>query len=228
MLEESASDAVILAVFDGHGDAGHIVASHFRDSLPAALFASPKFAAIVEAADNIPPPSAAEAGRVAAEDEGTGGGEAPSPSRAADKKGGAMATLRFRASLRPPVEEPRARRDVGGALIDALAACEASLLARRDVDCAMSGCTGCVAVVIGSELTIANVGDSRAVLFRWVDGPTAAPEADAADSPATPRRGGGARRRALAPVTLTIDHKPSLPAETRRILLAGGRVASIT
>ncbi|XP_064110562.1 probable protein phosphatase CG10417 [Macrobrachium nipponense] len=58
-----------------------------------------------------------------------------------------------------------------------------------------SGCTACLALIRGSELYVANVGDSRIVVCR--DG---------------------------SAVDMSIDHKPEDDEETARIIKAGGRV----
>lgn len=59
----------------------------------------------------------------------------------------------------------------------------------------LAGSTACVAVIRGTQLVVASVGDSRAVLAV----------------------GGKA-------VELTVDHKPELPEEVRRIRKLGGRI----
>jgi serine/threonine protein phosphatase PrpC len=82
------------------------------------------------------------------------------------------------------------------------------------VDLSMSGCTACVAVVVGDHVTVANVGDSRAVLVR---AGTATAAAAGCSGSAT----------GLSAWPVSVDHKPSLPGETRRVLLAGGRLQSI-
>ena len=86
----------------------------------------------------------------------------------------------------------------------------------RPVDLSMSGCTACVLVARDAHVTVANVGDSRAALFRA--------------SPASAAGAGGKQGGAvsLSAWPLTVDHKPVLPGETRRILLAGGRLAALS
>ena len=207
------TDALVLAVFDGHGEHGHLVAGYMRDRLAARLFAHPAFThGRVEASDSpalahpaVPPtvgrPPLAPHGAVA---------------RASAAKPG----------LAPPrqlTSPPTLRRDVPTAIRDVLAQLEAEVLALQPaapaadavaaatsedaIDSTLSGCTACVAVIDGSHVTLANVGDSRAVLFRRaVDAPASAP---------------------FVAVPLTLDHKPSVPGETRRILLAGGRLHSL-
>lgn len=61
------------------------------------------------------------------------------------------------------------------------------------------GTTAVLAVFVGSELHVANVGDARAVLVRASDG---------------------------AAVRLSCDHKPSLDEESRRLRLAGAHVTA--
>lgn len=58
-----------------------------------------------------------------------------------------------------------------------------------------AGCTSVVAVVRGSQLVVANAGDSRCVLAK-----------------------------AGSAVEMTIDHKPDMPSERERIVHAGGSV----
>lgn len=67
-----------------------------------------------------------------------------------------------------------------------------------------SGSTAVVCCVTPSFVAVANVGDSRAVLARR----------SAADA-------------SLVAEPMSIDHKPSLPAETRRIQAAGGAVTAV-
>jgi serine/threonine protein phosphatase PrpC len=199
MHEDAGSDGVLLGVFDGHGAAGHVVAQLLRDGLPRALLASPCFSQLAPVPDNIAAPgSAGEAEALAGALAGGGGGSGSGSS------GGGGAGPHRAASQRAPTGAPTLRRNVGGALTEALGALEAALLARRDGACALAGSTACIACVTdGDHLTVANVGDSRAMLLR---------------------RGAGGR---LAPLGLSVDHKPSLPSEGRRILLAGGSIAPL-
>jgi serine/threonine protein phosphatase PrpC len=185
MQEDGSSDALLLAVFDGHGADGHLIAEFFRDALPSAVFAHPAFRAEVDEADNISPPPDGEALQALA-----------------DAAGG-LASPVHRASARPAVGPVRRGRDVARAVVEVLASLESQLRGRVDIDTRLSGTTACIAVVVGSVLTLVNVGDSRAALIRR------------------------APSGALTAVPLTIDHKPTLPGETRRILLAGGRVHAI-
>jgi serine/threonine protein phosphatase PrpC len=174
-----AFDCVFFGVFDGHGEAGADVAEFLRDAVPKAFFASPLLQDWVAVSDNIP--------------------------RAGTPGASAADTLSLRASARAPVGPTRTRRNVAGALRAALLDAERALLARGDIDCALAGSTACIAVVSDIDhLTVANVGDSRAVLLR--------------------RNASGA----LVADGVTVDHKPTLPGETRRILLKGGRVHALS
>lgn len=177
--EGAPLDGVLLAVFDGHGEAGAVVAEFLRDAVPRAFFASPHLHEWAPVSDNVPCAGGADAGA------------------------GDVAALR--SSVRADCGPPRVRRNVAAALRTALASAEAALLARADIDCALAGSTACVAFIAdGDHLTVANVGDSRAILLRRV--PSGALVADG----------------------ITVDHKPTLPAETRRVLLAGGRVHALS
>jgi serine/threonine protein phosphatase PrpC len=191
MVEHPASDSLMLAVFDGHGDDGHLVSQHFRDIVPAAVFGSAKFNTWLPVADNIAPPGAP--------------GSPPPP-----------ASPPARTSVAKPVGALVPRRDVAGALREALAAAEKTLLADPGVDCSLSGSTGCVVVISGPYMTVANIGDSRCILVRTAA--AAADEEEGVDA---------APGLQLTAHSVSVDHKPTLPSETRRILLTGGRVHSI-
>lgn len=71
------------------------------------------------------------------------------------------------------------------------------------VDLTLSGTTVTVAYIEGSNIYVANAGDSRCVLARMI-----APEK-------------------MEAIDLSDDHKPDLPAEQARIQKAGGRVAPL-
>lgn len=358
LSEEPGSDGLLMGVFDGHGEHGHLVARWFAQRLPAAVWRHPAYSTFVsvdDAPDNIPPRSAAvgvgamllaAAAAVAApplhpwaapylpEDEADDSCDAPpasphsppagegvgahpvaqpaSPRAAAvsaspGKRRAGVTAPAMRTTVAPPVRPAppptppqgsaaagsvavappalaAARRDVAGALVAVLAELEGALLAAAAdgslraqlaaaatsdeeldellpllssapsssllpssgrVDLSMSGCTACVLVAVGPHVTVANVGDSRAVLIRReeaeVHGDEEVREEQEVRREEAEAAGGGGSGgdAAAAPVTrappplaltawpLSVDHKPTLPGETRRILLAGGRLQAI-
>lgn len=117
-----------------------------------------------------------------------------------------------------------------------------------DSDVTYSGSTACLALVKGSKVIVANVGDSRAVIghVTSVDPPAADVAASAAASTSTSptRPGTGAPSRQKTPnagamrpstvvtetrwewtaVNLSDDHRPTRPDEATRIEEAGGRI----
>lgn len=68
-----------------------------------------------------------------------------------------------------------------------------------DTDCTLSGSTTVSVLLLGTKLYCGNVGDSRAILARKINGKWKSEG-------------------------LSIDHKPDLPSETKRIKQYGGRV----
>ncbi len=76
-----------------------------------------------------------------------------------------------------------------------------SLFGRGNVDdiAYAAGCTACSALITPNDIYIANSGDSRAVLAKQQD-------------------------KKVTAVELSVDHKPELPEERRRIEKAGGFV----
>ena len=78
-------------------------------------------------------------------------------------------------------------------------ACDRAL-GESEVQCKHSGTTAVVGVLESAKLTLASVGDSRAVLARKTDD------------------------NQLAAVDLTKDHNPDIPEEKARIEAAGGFV----
>ena len=195
MQEHTESDSCMLAVFDGHGDYGHLIAEYMRDHLPALVFNHTAFKSFVRKPDNIePPPMSSEAANIMSE-------------RAKLMKD-RVTSFPALPSYAKGEREIELRRDVETALKDSLKKCEMQLLLNNTIDCNLSGCTACVVVICGNQVTVANVGDSRATLLR------------------VPPK--GSKGGPLLPAILTIDHKPSLPGETKRILLAGGRVKAVS
>ena len=100
--------------------------------------------------------------------------------------------------------EQRIREETGEAITSAVRGVCAEL-AQSNINLSFSGTTCCFAVHHNDTLTVANIGDSRALLIRSPDLPNYPPYA----------------------IPLTNDHKPDLPAEKQRILAAGGRVCPI-
>ena len=76
-------------------------------------------------------------------------------------------------------------------------------ISEQDFDTKFSGSTLVLALLLGRRLMCANVGDSRAVLGSFRE-----------------REGGSV----WVATPLSRDHKPDLPDEQRRILLAHGRI----
>lgn len=269
LAEDAPSDGLMMAVFDGHGEYGHLVARWFAQRLPGAVWAHPAYGVLTDALrDNIPPPRELQGAPTQqlqqegpphpwshpfSSEEVPGPGSpavhaVPSSPRGGGKLGSAGQSPRV--TVAPPVASsrpPQPRRDVAAAVCGALAELEAALLAAAvdgslraevaageaddrehdddgsaadvsvgPVDLSMSGCTACVLVAVGPHVTVCNVGDSRAVLVRA----SRTPAATASDSESN----GGLE---LTAWPVSVDHKPSLPGETRRILLAGGRLAAI-
>ena len=100
-------------------------------------------------------------------------------------------------------------QSTGVAIKEALLKAEREIVDNVHVDTTLSGTTGVIAVVRGTKLFVANVGDSRAV-FGMSD-----ENADASQS------GKYIARDA------TIDHKPDHPEEKKRIQEIGGRVFAV-
>ena len=97
---------------------------------------------------------------------------------------------------------PDGRAGMRAASADVLAKLERELIEDRSVDTEFSGSTFVFAALRDGELFVANVGDSRVTLGVEKDG-------------------------AVAAEAISIDHKPELPAEKKRILAAGGRVFAV-
>lgn len=103
-----------------------------------------------------------------------------------------------------------------------------------------SGTTISLAVVRGSKITIANIGDSRIVLAQRNDrqkstnsvGSTSSEESDTDHNAGAPNgtcncESPVTKRPRLEARDMTIDHKPDNPHEYARICSAGGRVFSV-
>lgn len=178
-------DILLMAVFDGHGAYGDAISAIFKEHFPAKFYASPALEEWVNIAPNIPLPSREEYLRSKLPEKGKNSSNLPGT--------GAV----------------RLQRNVPAALRAALLATENEILHNGSIDASLSGCTGCIVAIAGDCVTVANVGDSRAILLRTYN-----------EDPARPTE--------LYFTPLSIDHKPDLLSETKRILLSGGRVASIS
>ena len=105
-------------------------------------------------------------------------------------------------------------------------------------DASLSGTTACFALVVasqrGTRVLLANVGDSRCVLARTTPSSSSSEghthlSAAAADIPGSNRssRNNNNNTINVEAVDLTIDAKPDLPAESRRIISCGGVVKQL-
>ncbi len=80
---------------------------------------------------------------------------------------------------------------------------ESDLKKDSSIDTEFSGTTAVIALIVGNEITVANIGDSRVIL-------------------------GKKNASGYYPDPISIDHKPDTPAEKARILKAGGRVFAVS
>mmetsp|Transcript_3824 Transcript_3824/g.5243 ORF Transcript_3824/g.5243 Transcript_3824/m.5243 type:complete len:309 (-) Transcript_3824:237-1163(-) len=101
------------------------------------------------------------------------------------------------------LNHPHFHSDLSFAVRDTVLRMDAALDAKKEVDINFSGTTLVLAALRGSQLVVANVGDSRALLVRQ----------------------GSEEGGELHCEQVTTDHKPSLPEEYCRIVAAKGRVA---
>jgi serine/threonine protein phosphatase PrpC len=115
----------------------------------------------------------------------------------------------FKARLEELPRHEHFLSDTKRAICELVSDTEEELLRALDVETRMSGTTMVLAVVIGNKLTIANIGDSRAVI-------------GCSTSKQSPPSG-----IHLEVTALSSDHTPTLPLEKARILDNGGRVASV-
>ncbi|KAL6779576.1 hypothetical protein ACKKBG_A12830 [Auxenochlorella protothecoides x Auxenochlorella symbiontica] len=104
---------------------------------------------------------------------------------------------------RLPVQLHKTHSDVGKALTQALIEADSSLH-RHKTRTTLSGTTALMGVVSGATLTVAHVGDSRAVLATRA-APGAAPTAR----------------------QLTVDHTPRVPEEHERVTRAGAVILTV-
>jgi len=99
---------------------------------------------------------------------------------------------------------PAFRENVQLAVTETIADVEKDLFDELSIDSSISGSTFVMAIVRGSLITVANIGDSRAMLVKK----------------AGPNK--------YEPVALSLDHNPNNEEERARITSAGGRVLSVT
>ena len=125
----------------------------------------------------------------------------------------------FKAAFRPPAPGASARA-VAGELKRAMLALHRGLADHR-IDFSLSGSTAVMVYMEGTELYVANVGDSRAVLAS-LRPPERERERGVPVTPLGPRAPEHEARMVATP--LSEDHKPELPEERARIVKAGGEV----
>lgn len=92
--------------------------------------------------------------------------------------------------------------DVKKAAADAIAKVEHAVIRNFRIDTEFSGTTLSMAIIRGNLMTGVNIGDSRVIIGKEVDGKIVSEE-------------------------FTHDHKPDSPKEKERILAAGGRVFAV-
>eukprot|EP00850_Spirogloea_muscicola_P000053 SM000001S04455 [mRNA] locus=s1:354460:356549:+ [translate_table: standard] len=191
----ASKNAVLCAAFDGHGPQGHRVAARVRDSLPtriADLYKAAQqraAAAAAPAAVNLLSSSPVEDG----------------PKDSADDKvqdTGAPLGFTDKNSAYQPAGEESNKGAISlweGILQQAFKAMDAELRTHPGINCYASGTTAVMVIHKDSDLIIANLGDSRAVM-------------------------GSLRGGVLVATQLTVDQKPNVPEEAARIKACNGRV----
>jgi len=97
----------------------------------------------------------------------------------------------------------------------AFLACDAAFLDSIRAERRSDGATALCALLCGTTLALANVGDTRGVLGRR----------PAASQPRA--RGASMRARELEAVRISVDHKPNLPKESARVRASGGTVRNL-
>ena len=93
--------------------------------------------------------------------------------------------------------------DIKSAISEVVSNIEKELLDDQELDTKLSGSTMVLAVIRGSHITVANIGDSRIVL------------------------GTRDQHNNISAKRLSVDHKPDSPNELKRIIESGGRVSAI-
>jgi len=100
------------------------------------------------------------------------------------------------------INHPNWTTDVKKASADAIAAVERSIINSFRIETEFSGTTLSMAIIRGNTITGVNIGDSRVIIGKEINGKIISEE-------------------------FTHDHKPELPKEKERILQAGGRVFAV-
>lgn len=100
------------------------------------------------------------------------------------------------------ITHPSWATDIRKACVDSIAKVEQSVIRNLRIDTEFSGTTLSMAIIRGNRITGVNVGDSRVIIGKQIDGNMIAEE-------------------------FTHDHKPDLPLEKQRIIAAGGRVFAV-
>jgi serine/threonine protein phosphatase PrpC len=100
------------------------------------------------------------------------------------------------------IHHPAWETDVKKASAFAIQKLEDAVMRDFRIDTEFSGTTLSMAIIRGNTITGVNIGDSRVIIGKEVDGKMVAEE-------------------------LTQDHKPDTPKEMERILAAGGRVFAV-
>jgi len=109
---------------------------------------------------------------------------------------------------------PKYQSNLDRAILDTYLAVDADIKRNTDLEPYHSGSTACVAVLAGSKLTVANVGDSRAVIGRRKRGEQGVRKATA-----------DLLQMQYESISLTKDQNAKDPVEKRRVLKSGGYVA---
>jgi len=100
------------------------------------------------------------------------------------------------------ITHPSWATDIKKACADSIAKVERSVISNLRIDTEFSGTTLSMAIIRGNKITGVNVGDSRVIIGKQIEGDMIAEE-------------------------FTHDHKPDLPHEKQRIVAAGGRVFAV-
>lgn len=117
---------------------------------------------------------------------------------------------------------PKYKSNLHQALVETYLSVDADMKQKADIEPFHSGSTACIAILQGSNLTVSNVGDSRAVIGRRRKG----------------EQGGGKAKYSLPggptvdlsrmrydSISLTKDQNAKDPVEKRRVIKSGGFVA---